>query len=152
MENQSTHVPSWVPFFNRIARFLIAAGIPMGPNVLITVLGRKTGLPRTTPVTLIENAGRRGLIAPFGEVNWVRNLRAAGHATITAGRRKEEVAAVEPSYPEAVAFIRDVLAPEARRMPLGAWIVRNVDKIDIDKPEEAAKGRPVFELQPLKPK
>jgi deazaflavin-dependent oxidoreductase (nitroreductase family) len=152
MEVQSTHVPSWVPFFNPIARFLIAAGIPMGPNVLITVHGRKSGLPRTTPVTLIENTGRRGLIAPFGEVNWVRNLRAAGHATITIGRRKEEVTAMELGYAEAVEFIRDVLAPEARRMPLGAWIVRNIDKIDFDHPEEAAKGRPVFELHPLKPK
>src|SRR5262245_25341263 len=95
MEVQSTHVPSWVPFFNRISRRLLAAGVPMGPNVLITVRGRKSGLPRSTPVTIIENAGRRGLIAPFGEVNWVRNLRAAGYATITAGRRKEEVTAIE---------------------------------------------------------
>jgi deazaflavin-dependent oxidoreductase (nitroreductase family) len=148
MEVQSTHVPSWVPFFNRFARLLLAAGVPMGPNVLITVRGRKSGLPRTTPVTLIENSGRRGLIAPFGEVNWVRNLREAGHATISAGRRKEEVTAVELGYTEAVEFIRDVLAPEARRRPLGGWIVRNLDKVDFDNPEEAAKGRPVFELRP----
>jgi deazaflavin-dependent oxidoreductase (nitroreductase family) len=148
MTMQSPHVPSWVPFFNRIARPLIAAGVPMGPNILLTVRGRKTNLPRTTPVTLIENAGRRGLIAAFGEVNWVRNLRAAGQATLTIKGRKEEVTAVELSYTEAVEFIRDVLAPEAHRMPLGAWIVRTVDKIDIDNPEEAAKGRPVFELRP----
>src|SRR5262245_60877414 len=147
---RSTQVPSWVPFFNRLAKLLITAGVPMGPNILITVRGRKSGLPRTTPVTLIENAGRRGLIAPFGEVNWVHNLRAAGQATITAGRRKEEVTAVELGYPEAVEFIRDVLAPVARRIPLGGWIVRNVDKIDYDHPEEAAKGRPVFELRSLK--
>ena len=148
MEIQSTHVPSWVPFFNRFAKFLLSAGIPMGPNVLLTVRGRKTGLPRSTPVTLIKGAGRRGLIAPFGEVNWVRNLRAAGHATISAGRWQEEVTAVELGYAEAVEFIRDVLAPEARRLPVGGWIVRNLDKIDYDNPEEAAKGRPVFELRP----
>jgi deazaflavin-dependent oxidoreductase (nitroreductase family) len=147
MEARSTRIPSWVPIFNPISRLLIAAGVPMGPNVLITVRGRKTGLPRTTPVTIIENAGRRGLISPFGEVNWVRNLRAAGHATITSGRRKEEVTAIELGPAEAVEFIRDVLAPHARRTRLGAWIVRNVDKIDFDNPEEAAKGRPIFELQ-----
>jgi deazaflavin-dependent oxidoreductase (nitroreductase family) len=146
---EQAHVPRWVPFFNPIARRLLAVGIPMGPNILITVRGRKSGLPRTTPVTLIENAGRRGLISPFGEVNWVRNLRAAGHATITVKGRKEEVTAVELGSTEAVEFIRDVLAPHARRVPLGAWIVRNVDKIDFDNPEEAAKGRPVFELYPL---
>ena len=148
MEARSTRIPSWVPIFNPISRLLIAAGVPMGPNVLITVRGRKTGLPRTTPVTIIENAGRRGLISPFGEVNWVRNLRAAGRATITVGRRKEEVTAVELEPTEAVAFIRDVLAPHARRARFGAWIVRNIDKIDIDNPGEAAKGRPVFELHP----
>ena len=143
---QSTPVPSVGPYFNPIARLLLPAGIPMGPNVLITVRGRKSGLPRTTPVTLIQNSGRRGLISPFGEVNWVRNLRAAGHATITIRGRKEVMTAVELGPAEAVEFIRDVLAPHARRTPLGSWIVRNLDKVDFDNPEEAAKGRPVFEL------
>jgi deazaflavin-dependent oxidoreductase (nitroreductase family) len=145
---RSTPIPWWVPFFNPIARLLLLAGIPMGPNVLLTVRGRKSGLPRITPVTLIENAGRRGLISPFGEVNWVRNLRAAGHATVSVGRRKEEVRAVELGPTEAVEFIRDVLAPHARRTRLGSWIVRNIDKIDFDQPEAAAKGRPVFEIYP----
>lgn len=143
---RSTHVPSWVPFFNRIARPLLSAGVPMGPNVLITVRGRKSGLSRTTPVTLIEYAGRRGLIAPFGEVDWARNLRAAGRATITARRRKEAVTVVELGSTEAVAFIRDVLAPHARSTRFGSWFLRNIDKVDFDHPEEAAKGRPVFEI------
>jgi deazaflavin-dependent oxidoreductase (nitroreductase family) len=145
---RTTHVPSWAPFFNRIAKPLLSAGVPMGPNVLITVRGRKSGLPRTTPVTIIEYAGRRGLIAPFGEVDWVRNLRAAGRATITVGRHKEEVAAVELGPTEAVAFIRDVLAPQARSIRFGAWFLRNLDKVDIDHPAEAAKGMPVFEIYP----
>jgi deazaflavin-dependent oxidoreductase (nitroreductase family) len=121
----------------------------MGPDVLLTVRGRKSGLPRTTPVTICENAGRRGLISPFGETDWARNLRAAGRATITAGRRKEEVAAVELRPAEAVAFIRDVLAPHARRTRFGSWFVRHIDQIDIDHPIDAAVGRPVFEIYPL---
>lgn len=141
-------VPRWVPWFNHVARPLLAAGVPLGPDVLITVPGRRTGLPRTTPVTLCENGGRQGVISPFGEVNWVRNLRAAGHATIAAGRRKEEVTAIELGPDEAVEFIRDVLAPHARRSRFGSWFVRTVDQIDIDNPVEAAKGRPVFEFRP----
>ena len=148
-EGTSTRLPSWVRYFNRIVRPLLAAGVPMGPDVLITVRGRKSGLPRTTPVTVCENSGRRGLISPFGEVNWVRNLRAAGRATITFGSRKEEVSAVELELTEAAEFIRDVLAPPARRSRFGSWFVRNVDKIDIDNPLEAAQGRPVFELRPI---
>lgn len=142
-------LPLWVPYFNSVARPLLALGVPMGPDVLITVRGRKTGLPRTTPVTICENAGRRGLIAPFGESNWARNLRVAGTARITFGRRHEQIRAVELAPGEAVGFIREVLAPHARRSRFGRWFVRHVDKIDIDHPEEAAVGRPVFEIFPL---
>jgi deazaflavin-dependent oxidoreductase (nitroreductase family) len=141
-------VPRWVPFFNLIAKPLIAAGVPMGPDVLITIRGRKTGRARATPITLCEHAGRRGLISPFGETQWVRNLRAAGQATIRFGRRTERVRAAELGPDEAAAFIRDVLAPHARRSRFGSWFVRTVDKIDIDDPIEAAKGRPVFEIFP----
>jgi deazaflavin-dependent oxidoreductase (nitroreductase family) len=147
-QTKSTHVPWWAAHFNRIARPLLVLGVPMGPDVLLTVRGRKSGLPRTTPVTLCEYAGRRGLISPFGETDWARNLRAAGQATISFRRRTEEVAAVELTAPEAAVFIRDVLAPVARQTRIGGWIVRTIDKIDIDHPVEAAQGRPVFELHP----
>jgi deazaflavin-dependent oxidoreductase (nitroreductase family) len=145
------HLPWWVPYFNFVAKPLLGLGVPMGPDVLITVRGRRSGLPRTTPVTVGEYGGRRGLISPFGETNWARNLRAAGTATIQFGRRREQVRAVELSHDEAVAFIRDVFAPIARESRLGNWFVRNVDKIDIDDPEEAVKGRPVFEIFPAQP-
>jgi deazaflavin-dependent oxidoreductase (nitroreductase family) len=146
-QTSSRHIPWWVPWFNPIARPLLAAGVPMGPNGLITVRGRRSGLPRTTPITIVEAPGRRWVLAPFGDVNWVHNLRTAGRATITQRRRTEEVTATELAPAEAVVFFRDVLAPLARRYGwLAMWIVRNVDKIDIDDPVEAANGRPVFEL------
>lgn len=147
-QSSSPHIPWFVPLFNPIARSLLAAGIPMGPNVLITVRGRKTGLPRTTPLTIVAFSDRRWLMAPYGEVNWVRNLRAAGCATITVGRRKEEVTAVELGPTETAAFFRDVLVPRVQQTRVGAWIVRHIDQVDLDHPEEAAKGRPVFELHP----
>jgi deazaflavin-dependent oxidoreductase (nitroreductase family) len=143
-------VPWWVPAFNPVARLLLATGLPLGgTDALITVRGRRSGRPRTTPITVCENAGRRGLISPFGEVNWVRNLRAAGRATITVRGRREEVVATELDPVEAALFIRDVLAPHARRVRGGEWFVRTVDGIDLDHPAEAARGRPVFELRPL---
>ncbi len=148
-ETRSTRVPAWVPYFNPIARRLLAAGVPLGPDVLLTVRGRTSGLPRSTPVAICAHAGRRGLISPFGETDWVRNLRAAGRATLTSGQRKEEVRAVELGPTEAAAFIRDVLAPQAQQTRLGAWIVRTIDKIDVDNPEAAAEGRPMFELYPI---
>ena len=147
-EDDRSRLPWWVPLFNRIAVPLLAVGVPMGPDVLITIRGRRSGRPRTTPITLCENEGRWGLISPFGEVNWVRNLRAAGSATLTVRRRRIEVTAVELGQADAAAFIRDVVAPHARRSWFGSWFVRNVDKIDIDDPVAAARGRPVFELHP----
>lgn len=150
-QRRSTRIPWFVPFFNPIARLLLAVGVPMGPNVLITVRGRKSGQPRTTPLTIVEFSGRRWLLAPFGEVNWVRNLRAVGRATLTVRRRQEEVTAVELGPTEAVAFFRDVLGPRVQQTRVGAWIVRHIDQVDLDNPVEAAKGRPVFELHPPKP-
>jgi hypothetical protein len=89
------------------------------------------------------------LIAPFGETNWVRNLRAAGTANIRWGRTSEEVRAVELDHDQAVGFVRDVIVPVAQRSRLGNWFVRNVDKLDIDDPDAAVSGRPVFEIFPL---
>ncbi len=72
MESQA---PSFVKVFNPIARRILNRGPLLGPNALITVRGRKSGLPRTTPIALVEIDGRRWVIGTFGEVNWVRNLR-----------------------------------------------------------------------------
>jgi len=137
-----------VPYFNAIAKPLLALGVPLGPDVLLTVRGRKSGLPRTTPVTICDHAGRRGVISPFGESNWARNLRAARRATIHFGRKSEEVDAQELDQAEAARFIREVIAPIAAESRLGDWFVRNVDKIDLDDPEATARRMPVFEIFP----
>ena len=139
-------VPRWVRAFNVVTRRLLAVGVPIGPDMLLTVRGRRTGLARTTPVAICAHDGRRGVIAVFGQSEWVQNLRAEGHATLRRGRHRENVRAVELTGADAVAFFRDVLAPQVRADPVNAWFVRTVDRIDIDRPEAAAAGRPVFEL------
>ena len=143
--------PRWAfSLFNPIVKSLLAAGVPLGPNGLMTVRGRTSGRPRTTPLAIIETSGRRWVWSPWGEVQWVRNLRAAGRATITVRRRKEEVRATELDSTQRVGFFRDVLGPLARGVPFGAWFIRTVDGVDIDRPVEAAEGRRVFELHPLR--
>jgi deazaflavin-dependent oxidoreductase (nitroreductase family) len=145
----AARVPRRVSFFTPVAKLLLAAGTPMGFNGLVTVRGRTSGLARTTPVAIIEVSGRRWVWAPWGDVHWVRNLRAAGRATITVRRRTEEVRATELDPTERVAFFRDVLGPLARGIPFGVRFIRMVDQVDLDRPFEAAEGRPVFELHPL---
>lgn len=138
-------VPGWIPLFNLMAKPLIAAGIPLGPDVLLTVRGRKSGRPRTTPVAVAEIGGRAWLLSPFGETEWAKNLRAAGRATLRAGRRRREVTTAELDREARIAFYRDVLEPYLRTNAFATWIVRNLDRIPPD-PVAAADGRPVFEL------
>lgn len=145
-----TMPPRWVfSIFNPVARFLLRLGVPLGVNALITIPGRKTGLPRTTPVALIALSGRRWVWAPWGDVQWVRNLRASGHATVTVRGRQMEVTATELDADQRVAFFRDVLGPVARRIPGGIRFIRTVDGVDLDRPADAAEGRRVFELRPI---
>jgi len=134
--------------FNPISRFLLRAGVPLGYNGLVTIRGRKSGVLRTTPLAIIEVSGRRWVWSPWGDSQWVRNLRAAGNATITVRRTTMDVRATELSPAERVAFFRDVLGPAVRDVPFGAWFIRTVDGVDINRPEEAAEGRRVFELHP----
>jgi deazaflavin-dependent oxidoreductase (nitroreductase family) len=141
--------PWWVAVFTPLATMLLRAGIPLGFNGLITIRGRKTGLPRTNPVAIMEVDGRRWIWAPWGDVHWVGNLRAAGHATIRQGGRTEEVRAIELSAEERIGFFREDLGGLARSIPFGVWFIRTVDGVDLNDPVAAAQGRPVFELHAM---
>ena len=89
---------------------LLRAGVKMGKMTLLTVRGRKSGQPRTTPVMLTEQNGQRWLVSSYGQVNWVRNLRAAGEATLNRGRHTERIYAAELSAREAAPLLKHTLA------------------------------------------
>ncbi|HLX40674.1 MAG TPA: nitroreductase/quinone reductase family protein [Ktedonobacteraceae bacterium] len=90
---------------NLMASTLVRLGLPIGLIHLLTVRGRKSGELRTIPIAVIKQQGKRYLIAPFGTVNWVRNLRsAAGEATLTRSRHTETIRAVELP-PEGAALV-----------------------------------------------
>ena len=144
--------PFFVGVFNPLARRLLRGGIPMGPNALLTVRGRTSGVDRTTPVAVVSIDGRRWVIATFGDTNWARNLRAAGKATVTVNRRTESVAARELSTSEAEAFYRDTLTPFVSSIPLGLGrfmlgSLLGAAEMFTD-PHAAARHHPVFELRP----
>ena len=145
-----TRVPFFVPFFNPIARRMLRGGVPLGPNALLTVRGRSSGVDRTTPVAVVAIGGRRWVIATFGDVNWARNLRAAGVATLTVNRRAEAVAARELSHAEATDFFRNTLTPYVASVPMGRWILGSMlgAREIFDNPDGAAPHHPVFELRP----
>lgn len=143
----SKSVPWFVERLNPIVNRMLGVGVSMGPNGLITVRGRTSGEPRTTPVAFVDIGGRRWVQSPFGEVNWVRNLRAAGEATITLGKRSQDVTAVELSKGEKVEFFREELGPYVRRMRGGRLLAGLLGVSDVlDDPVAAADRHPVFEL------
>jgi deazaflavin-dependent oxidoreductase (nitroreductase family) len=139
-------VPLQVRISSPVLRFLLSIGVPLGFNRLVTIRGRRSGQPRTAAIAVIEVDGRRWVWAPWGEVNWVRNLRAAGRATILERGHEVEVTATELDQGQRVVFFRDVLDPLVRSIPFGYWFIRLVDGVDLADPDEAAKGRRVFEL------
>ncbi|TMC40403.1 MAG: nitroreductase family deazaflavin-dependent oxidoreductase [Chloroflexi bacterium] len=143
-----SQAPSFVRVFNPIARRLLHVGPLLGPNALITIRGRKSGLARTTPIALVEIDGKRWVIGTFGEVNWVRNLRASGAATLSVGNRRDEVLASELTGEARTAFFRDIVGPYVRRIPMGSVLLAVLGARDILKdPAAAAAKRPVFELR-----
>lgn len=84
--------------------------IAIGAVALLTVRGRKSGQPRTTPVAIVARNGKRYLVATFGIANWVRNLRVAGKATLTYERRSESVTAIELTPQEAAPVLKECLS------------------------------------------
>ena len=71
-----TRAVNWV--FAAITR----AGVGASCRYILTVRGRMTGSPHSTPVDVTEATGHRWLVAGYGPANWARNARAAGEVTL----------------------------------------------------------------------
>jgi deazaflavin-dependent oxidoreductase (nitroreductase family) len=148
--------------FNPVVGRMVARGIPTGaPNVLLTVRGRRSGTPRTVPVGMITFQGRRFIQASYGEQGWVRNLRAAGEATITEGDHSEPVHAVELPPDEGGEVLYHALEHFHRsrvlrkllgsrfRPPIGVlWQIRMRVDDALEDYVANARRHPLFELTP----
>ncbi len=91
---------------NGLVRMLLRLGLGPARTYLLTVTGRRSGAPRSTPVTLVEEGGRRWLVSPYGEVAWVRNLRATGRATLSRCGHTVEIAVREVGADEAAPVLK----------------------------------------------
>jgi len=83
------------PAFTRRVANPLAMRLNAHGGATLTVVGRRTGKPRRVPVIPVEVGGSRYLVAPFGESEWVRNLRAAGKGELSRKGRTEAFDAVE---------------------------------------------------------
>lgn len=98
--------------FNRIVAGLTRAGVSLWGSRILSVRGRSSGAWRSTPVNLLTVDGARYLVAPRGQTQWVRNLRAAGAGELRVGRRVERFTASE---------LDDAAKPPVLRAYLDRW-------------------------------
>ncbi len=92
---------------------LIRVGAAPRHSYLLTTVGRKSGVARTTPVTLLENADGRFLVAPYGPVGWVHNARSLGQVTLRRGRHTETCAVAELEPGDAAPVLKQYVAEVA---------------------------------------
>jgi deazaflavin-dependent oxidoreductase (nitroreductase family) len=146
----STHyqAPDWFTrnVFNRVVAALTRMGLSVWGSRVLEVRGRKTGEARRTPVNVLTLAGDRYLVAPRGQTQWVRNLRAAGgEGTLILGRRREPFRAAEVAGADKPEILREYL----RRWK---WEVGQFfDGVGPDSPADEltriAPDHPVFRIE-----
>jgi hypothetical protein len=140
--NQHYHRTLSRRLINAFAATFIRRGMGPSYNYLLTVAGRTTKVPHTTPVSLVVDGTTRYLVGPYGEVAWVRNARVAGSVTLTRAGRSEQLAIKELAPAEA--------GPVLRRYLKVVPITRPYFDVGPDAPDEAfvteAATHPVFRL------
>jgi len=139
---RSFHMTAARRINDRLMRPLIRLGVVPG-TYLLTVRGRKTGIPHSNPVTLVDgDQGRRWLVAPYGEVGWVRNARAAGLVTLTRRGHGVEYTLREVSPAEAGTVLKRYVSLAKVTRPYFAA------RPDASAAEFAAEAdrHPIFEL------
>lgn len=70
-------------------------GISVAGSRILEVKGRRSGAPRRNPVNPIDLEGKRYLVSPRGNTQWVRNIRAAGEGDLLHRGRRERFRARE---------------------------------------------------------
>jgi deazaflavin-dependent oxidoreductase (nitroreductase family) len=150
MANANIKPPFWLKPMNKVFMVMLKLGLPIsgkeGP-VVLTVAGRKSGQPRSTPITPMYVGDVRYVVAGFPGADWERNARAADTATLTAGKKSETVRMVELTTDEA----RPLLRQFPTLVPTGVSFMKRSGLVTKGTPDEfeALAGRcAVFRFDP----
>jgi deazaflavin-dependent oxidoreductase (nitroreductase family) len=136
--------PDWLTkhVFNPLVSLLTNLGVSVRGSRILVVRGRKSGQIRTTPLNPLEIGGKRYLVAPRGETEWVRNLRAGRGGELRLGRYREPIGVEE---------LPDDLKPPILREYLRRWKMETgkfFDGVTAESPESElrriAPRHPVF--------
>jgi len=144
---------------NAVMRSLIGTGARIGTFAVLTVPGRKTSRPVSVPLVVFPHDGDRYLVASYGVVNWVRNLRAAeGRAQLRRGHTIENICAVELAAEQAGPILQASLRAGPPGIPrpivriFRRYFVLPYLDVDMNASDDdfvrAARHHPVFRLRP----
>lgn len=135
---------------NPLTAWLVRRGLSVGGARLLTVPGRRSGLPRTAVVNLLEHDGSQYVLAPRGRTEWVRNTRSAATVELRRGRRCAHLLPAELDPAQDRAEMLTVLRAYLDRW---GWQVRPLlDGARADDPDEVLGDLlprvPMFRLVP----
>ncbi len=137
--------PRYLRPMNKVMMAVQRLGIPTGPAMVLTVPGRKSGQPRSTPMTPFEFRGGLYVVAGYPGADWAANARAAGTGTLR--RRSRRVRIVELSADEA----RPVLREFPAKVPVGVGFAKRSGLVrdgTADEFEALAGQLAVFRFDP----
>ena len=119
---------------NRAFGFMVKLGVGLSHNFLLEVRGRKSGRIYSTPINVLEHNGKRYIIAPRGDTQWVRNVVVNQNATLVKGAKREDIR------------LR-AIAAEAKPEILKAYLDRY--KLTVQRYFPIAAGSPTKDFEPL---
>jgi deazaflavin-dependent oxidoreductase (nitroreductase family) len=141
--------PWWLKPANKVFIQMSRLGMSFGGEspVVLTVQGRRSGRERSTPVTPMTVDGKQYVVAGFPGADWVANVRAAEHVTVSRGRHTQRVRMVELSATDA----RPILRVFPTEVPTGVGFMKRAGLVTEGSPDEVEglAGRcAVFRLDP----
>ena len=124
--------PRFLKSMNKVVLALGRIGLPAGPSQVLTVPGRKSGQPRSTPMTPFHHDGGLYTVAGYPGADWAANARAAGLGTLSRGRRARRVRIIELSADES----RPILRAFAEKVPVGVGFAKRSGLVVDGTPDE----------------
>lgn len=138
--------PGWFTnhVFNPTVAVLTRMGLSIWGSRVLEVKGRKSGEWRSTPVNLLRHEGDDYLVAPRGQTQWVKNLRASEEGRLRLGSRTQPFSAVELADDQKPALLRAYL--KKWKMEVGVFFDGVGPDSSEDELRRIAPDHPVFRL------
>ncbi|MDF3041025.1 MAG: uncharacterized protein K0Q71_3731 [Thermomicrobiales bacterium] len=142
---ETGRLPSWLKGVNRVVMALQRLGFVVGTMHVLAVPGRRSGVFRSTPVSLLTVDGHRYIVAGLDDADWVLNARVAGHGMLRRGRTEEHVSLVELPVEERARILREF----PRLVPQGVPFFTRLYGVTADPDQFAglAETCPVFRVE-----